>query len=110
MNTGTGAVFLRLLEGQGLEIMVWAVDLAGLRYALSLSPILTGSEQPDFVVVSDRCRWNGIRGSIRGRPFRPITVDLNGLLPWDASDLVVHCSKFGYAPSWSAALSRCGFR
>lgn len=96
-----------------MKLMVWGGDLAGLRHAASLAPTLTGSGQPDFVVVSDRCRWNGIRMSIRGRPFRPIMADLTGLLPWDESDLVVHflpCSKFGYAPSWSAALPCCGFR
>lgn len=90
MNTGTGAVFLRSLEDQSLELMVWGVDLAGLRHAASLVPTLTGPGQPDFVVVCDRCRWNGIRGSIRGRPFRPIMADLTGLLPRGESDLVMH--------------------
>jgi hypothetical protein len=59
---GLGAVFLRPLEDQRLELVVWGADLAGLRYAARLVPTTTGSGQPDYVVVSDRCRWKGFAG------------------------------------------------
>jgi hypothetical protein len=59
---GLGAVFLRPLEDQRLELVVWGADLAGLRYAARLVPTTTGSGQPDYVVVGDRCRWKGFAG------------------------------------------------
>lgn len=57
---GLGAIFLRPLEKQRLELVVWGADLTGLRQAARLIPTITGSGQPDYVVLSDRCRWGGL--------------------------------------------------
>jgi hypothetical protein len=59
---GMGAIFLRPLDHGRLELMVWGVDDAGLEHAARLVPLLTGVGQPDFVVLSARCRWMGHAG------------------------------------------------
>lgn len=51
-----GAIFLRPLPDERLELVVWGVDHAGLQHAARLIPMLTGSGQPDFVVVCSRSR------------------------------------------------------
>ena len=57
-----GAVFLRPLEAERLELVVWGVDLNGLQQAARLVPTLTGAGQPDFVVLSTHCRLKGHGG------------------------------------------------
>lgn len=59
---GLGAAFLRPLPDERLELVIWGYDDAGLRQAARLVPMLTGVGQPDFVVVSQRCRWKGADG------------------------------------------------
>lgn len=59
---GLGAIFLRPLEGERLELVVWGFDKTGLQQAARLIPMLTGVGQPDFVVVSSRCAWDGQGG------------------------------------------------
>ncbi|PGH23117.1 hypothetical protein AJ80_02745 [Polytolypa hystricis UAMH7299] len=59
---GLGAIFLRPLMNDRLELVVWGADLSGLQQASRLVPMLTGVGQPDFVVLSDRCRWQGFAG------------------------------------------------
>ncbi|KAJ6130117.1 hypothetical protein N7512_002897 [Penicillium capsulatum] len=44
---GLGAVFLRPLENERLEMVIWGADLAGLQQAARLTPTLTGSGQPE---------------------------------------------------------------
>ncbi|OAX79206.1 hypothetical protein ACJ72_06475 [Emergomyces africanus] len=57
-----GAIFLRPLPHQRLELVVWGADVAGLQQASRLVPLLTGVGQPDFVILSTRCRWQGFAG------------------------------------------------
>jgi hypothetical protein len=57
-----GAIFLRPLHDEGLELMVWGVDLEGLEQVARLVPSLTGVGQPDFVVMSAKCGWMGHAG------------------------------------------------
>lgn len=57
-----GALFLRPLEDERLELIVWAADLSGLEQAARLVPTLTGVGQPDFLVLSHSCRWKGHGG------------------------------------------------
>lgn len=59
---GLGAAFLRPLPDEGLELVIWGYDDAGLRQAARLVPMLTGGGQPDFVIVSRKCRWRGASG------------------------------------------------
>lgn len=57
-----GAIFLRPLPRQRLELVIWGADVAGLQQASRLVPLLTGVGQPDFVILSARCRWQGFAG------------------------------------------------
>ncbi|KAI2361561.1 hypothetical protein LOY93_006091 [Ophidiomyces ophidiicola] len=57
-----GAVFLRPLKDERLELVVWGADLDGLQLAARLVPTLTGVGQPDFVVLGISSRWKGAGG------------------------------------------------
>ncbi|KAL2817217.1 hypothetical protein BDW59DRAFT_166031 [Aspergillus cavernicola] len=59
---GMGAVFLRPLDNEGLELVVWGADMDGLEQAARLVPTLTGAGQPEFFILSDSCRWRGHAG------------------------------------------------
>jgi len=59
---GLGAIFLRPICQGRLELVVWGFDDAGLRQAARLVPMLTGVGQPEFVVVSRNCAWEGAAG------------------------------------------------
>lgn len=59
---GLGAVFLRPLPDERLELLIWGYDVHGLRYAARLLPMITGVGQPDFVIVSKKCAWKGAGG------------------------------------------------
>ncbi len=61
---GLGAIFLRPISGERLEIIVWGFDQIGLRQAARLVPMLTGVGQPDFVIFSKRCLWTGAGGAL----------------------------------------------
>lgn len=60
---GMGALFLRPLENERLELVVWGADLPGLEQAARLVPTLTGVGQPDFLILGDSCRWQGHAGA-----------------------------------------------
>ncbi|KMU73965.1 hypothetical protein CISG_03943 [Coccidioides immitis RMSCC 3703] len=60
---GLGAIFLRPLDDERVELVVWGADLDGLRQAARLVPTLTGVGQPDFVVFSTRSPWKGVGGA-----------------------------------------------
>lgn len=62
LESGMGALFLRPLEEERLELVVWGADVAGLEHAARLVPALTGVGQPDFVILSAKCRWMGPAG------------------------------------------------
>lgn len=59
---GLGAIFLRPLHEDRLELVIWGFDELGLRQAARLFPILTGTGQPDFVVLGRSCAWEGAAG------------------------------------------------
>lgn len=61
-ESGLGALFLRPLQGERLELVVWGADIAGLEQAARLVPTLTGVGQSDFLVLSSSCRWKGHAG------------------------------------------------
>lgn len=61
-EVGMGAIFLRPLLDERLEVVIWGFDKQGLRQAARLMPMLTGVGQPDFIVVSKRCAWEGAAG------------------------------------------------
>lgn len=56
------AIFLQPGNGEGLELVVWGRDTEDARFAARLVPTLTGVGQPDFVVLSDSCKWRGVGG------------------------------------------------
>ena len=62
LEVGMGAIFLRPLVDERLELLVWGFDKQGLRQAARLVPMLTGVGQPEFVVVSKRCISKGVAG------------------------------------------------
>ena len=59
---GMGAIFLRPLPAERLELVIWGFDKQGLRQAARLMPMLTGVGQPDFIIVSKKCAWEGAAG------------------------------------------------
>jgi hypothetical protein len=59
---GLGAVFLRPCPDERLELVVWGTDLDGLRQAARLVPTITGSGQPEYVILGNRSRWEGMAG------------------------------------------------
>jgi hypothetical protein len=59
-----GAAFLRPLEGERLELVLWGSDDLGLALAARLVPMLTGVGQPDFVVLGESARWKGVEGAL----------------------------------------------
>lgn len=61
---GLGAAFLRPLPEEQTELVIWGFDEDGLRSAARLLPLLTGTAQPDFVVVSKECGWKGASGAL----------------------------------------------
>lgn len=63
-KAGLGAVLLRPLAEERTELVLWGSDHDGLQYAARLVPMLTGVGQPDFVVVSKRCGWEGASGAL----------------------------------------------
>jgi predicted esterase len=64
METGLGAVFLRPLRNERLELVVWGADESGLRQAARLVPTLTGVGQADFIILNKRAAWQGHAGAI----------------------------------------------
>ncbi|KAM5464747.1 hypothetical protein MauCBS54593_006840 [Microsporum audouinii] len=65
---GLGAIFLRPLENERLELVIWGYDMAGLQQAARLVPVLTGVGQPDFVVVNKGTPLKG-QGSLYAAGF-----------------------------------------
>ncbi|KAJ4314577.1 hypothetical protein N0V94_006404 [Neodidymelliopsis sp. IMI 364377] len=63
-DTARGAAWLRPLEDERLELVLWGADDDGLRQAARLVPMLTGVGQPDFVVLSREAKWKGVEGAL----------------------------------------------
>lgn len=59
-----GAAFLRPLDGERLELVIWGSDEEGLLQASRLVPTVTGVGQPDFVVLGESSRWRGVEGAL----------------------------------------------
>ena len=59
---GLGAIFLRPLLEERLEMVIWGFDETGLRQAARLVPMLTGVGQPEFIVCSKDTAWKGVAG------------------------------------------------
>ncbi|KAL4949940.1 hypothetical protein BDW69DRAFT_173260 [Aspergillus filifer] len=57
-----GALFLRPLDNERLELVVWGADTSGLEQAARLVPTLTGAGQPEFLILGSGCRWKGHAG------------------------------------------------
>ena len=62
-EAGLGAIYLRPLPDERLELVVWGFDEAGLVLAARLVPLLTGVGQPDFVVIGKESAWKGVTGA-----------------------------------------------
>lgn len=63
-GTSLGAIFLRPLGGERLELVVWGSDGAGLTQAARLVPMVTGVGQPDFVILGESAKWEGVEGAL----------------------------------------------
>lgn len=61
---GLAAIYLRPLEQEALELVVWGTDISTLALAARLVPTMTGAGQPDFVVLSKSCMWRGAEGAV----------------------------------------------
>ncbi|KAJ4289731.1 hypothetical protein N0V90_011061 [Kalmusia sp. IMI 367209] len=59
-----GATFLRPLQGERLELIVWGTDEEALAQAARLVPMVTGVGQPDFVVLNEKAKWKGVDGAL----------------------------------------------
>lgn len=57
-----GALFLRPMGNESLELVVWGEDMNGLEQAARLVPTLTGAGQPEFLILGGSCRWKGHAG------------------------------------------------
>ncbi|KAF1926669.1 uncharacterized protein M421DRAFT_67357 [Didymella exigua CBS 183.55] len=63
-DNSQGAAWLRPLDGERLELVLWGADEEGLRQAARLVPMLTGVGQPDFVILGEETKWKGIEGAL----------------------------------------------
>lgn len=63
-RNGLAAVFLRPLDGERLELVVWAADKESLPIAARLVPMVTGVGVPDFVVADKSMLWTGVEGTL----------------------------------------------
>jgi hypothetical protein len=70
-----GAIFLRpnvnpRCGGEplpwGVELVVWGESPAMLAQAARLVPMLTGTGQPDFVILREDAKWKGVDGTYLG--------------------------------------------
>ncbi|OQN98295.1 hypothetical protein B0A48_15574 [Cryoendolithus antarcticus] len=61
---GLGAIFLRPLSAERLELVVWGAETTGLRRAARLIPMMTGIGVPDFVVLDGTSAWKGVEGAL----------------------------------------------
>ncbi|KAF2478799.1 hypothetical protein BDY17DRAFT_328315 [Neohortaea acidophila] len=58
------AIFLRPLPDERLELVVWGLNPESLDVAVRLVPIMTGSGQPDWVVMDETMMWKGVDGTL----------------------------------------------
>ncbi|KAI9840506.1 MAG: hypothetical protein M1837_001566 [Sclerophora amabilis] len=65
---GSGAIFLRPMAGERVELVVWGYDRDGVARAARLLPSLSGTGQPDFVITEPAARSRG-RGGLAAAGF-----------------------------------------
>lgn len=58
------AIFVRPFGAGRLELVIWGADAERTFLAARLMPTLTGVGQPDFIVLSDNCKWKGVDGAV----------------------------------------------
>lgn len=58
-ENGLGAIVIRPLGVNKVELLVWGADEEGLEIAARLVPMLTGVGQPDFVIADRQMLWGG---------------------------------------------------
>lgn len=63
-ENGLAAIFLRPLNDERLELVVWAADEESLPIAARLVPMLTGVGAPDFVIADRSMLWKGVEGTL----------------------------------------------
>jgi hypothetical protein len=64
-----GAIFLRPISsslGETLELVIWGSDTTMLSQAARLVPMMTGTGQPDFIVLDRSAAWRGVDGTSLG--------------------------------------------
>jgi hypothetical protein len=61
-----GAIFLRPLLDERLELVVWGQTIEQLWWASRLVPTLTGVGQPDFIIFDHELRWKGVDAAAVG--------------------------------------------
>lgn len=74
---GIGAVLLRPLPDERLELVLWGYDDSGLHQAARLLPMITGVGQPEYIIVSRKCAWKGAGGVLAMGSFDSV---------WDISE------------------------
>jgi hypothetical protein len=62
----TSAVFLRPLDKGRLELVVWGDSIDTIQQAARLVPMLTGTGQPDFIIIGEDGRWKGTDAAYMG--------------------------------------------
>ena len=69
LATGLGAIYVRPLPNERLELVIWGADDPGLKQAARLAPMLSGVGQPEFIIVSKYCAWKGAAGVLAAGSF-----------------------------------------
>ena len=62
MSENLSAVYVSPLDEGRTELVIWGARKDSAAAAARLVPILPGVGQPDFVVLSESCRWKGVAG------------------------------------------------
>jgi predicted esterase len=63
VERATGAMWLRPLPLERVEMVIWGVDREALEHASRMTPTLTGVGQPDFAVFKEG-GWEGVAGTL----------------------------------------------
>jgi len=63
-HDGLAAVFLRPLEHDRLELVIWGSTHDSLAVAARLVPMLTGVGQPEFLIVTKESKLKGLEGVV----------------------------------------------
>ena len=61
---GVGVIFLSPLPEHRLEMKIYGWDETALRQAARLFPLLTGTGQPEFIILDRSCAWRGATAAL----------------------------------------------